>query len=155
MGSSYSVAPGGASAAGQFDQARAYIDHECPPTARAAAEAELKERGEIPHGLPVFLDSPMAVHTTELLPRAFPKAVNVPVWITPDGLVVIGSTSTNAVDTVITMLVCLQLIAGRGRAGERRPGAGRPGAGREPAGHQRAQGLCRNEGMGQDKGSDD
>jgi len=45
--------------------------------------------------------------TTDLLPRAFPKAVNVPVWITPDGLVVIGSTSTNAVDTVITMLVCL------------------------------------------------
>ena len=29
----------------------------------------LKERGEIPHGLPIFLDSPMAVHTTELLPR--------------------------------------------------------------------------------------
>jgi len=26
----------------------------------------LKERGDIPHGLPVFLDSPMAVHTTEL-----------------------------------------------------------------------------------------
>ena len=33
------------------------------------AIALLKERGEIPHGLPVFLDSPMAVHTTELLPR--------------------------------------------------------------------------------------
>ena len=29
----------------------------------------LKERGEIPHSLPIFLDSPMAVHTTELLPR--------------------------------------------------------------------------------------
>jgi metallo-beta-lactamase family protein len=26
----------------------------------------LKERGDIPHGLPIFLDSPMAVHTTEL-----------------------------------------------------------------------------------------
>jgi len=33
------------------------------------AIALLKERGDIPHGLPVFLDSPMAVHTTELLPR--------------------------------------------------------------------------------------
>jgi metallo-beta-lactamase family protein len=29
----------------------------------------LKERGEIPRSLPIFLDSPMAVHTTELLPR--------------------------------------------------------------------------------------
>ena len=29
----------------------------------------LKARGDIPHGLPIFLDSPMAVHTTELLPR--------------------------------------------------------------------------------------
>jgi len=29
----------------------------------------LKERGDIPHSLPIFLDSPMAVHTTELLPR--------------------------------------------------------------------------------------
>ncbi len=29
----------------------------------------LKERGEIAHSLPIFLDSPMAVHTTELLPR--------------------------------------------------------------------------------------
>jgi metallo-beta-lactamase family protein len=29
----------------------------------------LKERGDIPHGLPIFLDSPMAIHTTELLPR--------------------------------------------------------------------------------------
>jgi metallo-beta-lactamase family protein len=26
----------------------------------------MKERGEIPHGLPIFLDSPMAVHTTDL-----------------------------------------------------------------------------------------
>jgi metallo-beta-lactamase family protein len=26
----------------------------------------LKERGDIPHGLPIFLDSPMAVHTTAL-----------------------------------------------------------------------------------------
>jgi metallo-beta-lactamase family protein len=33
------------------------------------AIALLKERGEIPHSLPIFLDSPMAVHTTELLPR--------------------------------------------------------------------------------------
>ncbi len=33
------------------------------------AIALLKERGDIPHSLPVFLDSPMAVHTTELLPR--------------------------------------------------------------------------------------
>ena len=33
------------------------------------AIALLKERGDIPHGLPIFLDSPMAVHTTELLPR--------------------------------------------------------------------------------------
>jgi metallo-beta-lactamase family protein len=33
------------------------------------AIAQLKERGEIPHGLPIFLDSPMAVHTTELMPR--------------------------------------------------------------------------------------
>jgi metallo-beta-lactamase family protein len=30
------------------------------------AIANLKERHEIPHGLPVFLDSPMAVHTTQL-----------------------------------------------------------------------------------------
>ena len=30
------------------------------------AIAQLKERGEIPHALPVFLDSPMAVHTTQL-----------------------------------------------------------------------------------------
>jgi metallo-beta-lactamase family protein len=30
------------------------------------AIANLKERNEIPHGLPVFLDSPMAVHTTHL-----------------------------------------------------------------------------------------
>jgi len=30
------------------------------------AIARLKERGVVPHGLPVFLDSPMAVHTTEL-----------------------------------------------------------------------------------------
>ena len=29
----------------------------------------LKERGEIPSGLPIFLDSPMAVHTTELFHR--------------------------------------------------------------------------------------
>ena len=29
----------------------------------------LKARGDIPHNLPIFLDSPMAVHTTELLPR--------------------------------------------------------------------------------------
>jgi metallo-beta-lactamase family protein len=29
----------------------------------------LKERGDIPRSLPIFLDSPMAVHTTELLPR--------------------------------------------------------------------------------------
>ena len=33
------------------------------------AIALLKERGEIPHSLPIYLDSPMAVHTTELLPR--------------------------------------------------------------------------------------
>jgi metallo-beta-lactamase family protein len=33
------------------------------------AIALLKERGEIPHSLPILLDSPMAVHTTELLPR--------------------------------------------------------------------------------------
>jgi metallo-beta-lactamase family protein len=30
------------------------------------AIAQLKERGEIPRGLPIFLDSPMAVHTTHL-----------------------------------------------------------------------------------------
>jgi metallo-beta-lactamase family protein len=30
------------------------------------AIAQLKSRGVIPHGLPVFLDSPMAVHTTHL-----------------------------------------------------------------------------------------
>ena len=30
------------------------------------AIAQLKEQGQIPHGLPVFLDSPMAVHTTHL-----------------------------------------------------------------------------------------
>ncbi len=29
--------------------------------------AQLKERGDIPHSLPVFLDSPMAVHTTHLM----------------------------------------------------------------------------------------
>ncbi len=31
------------------------------------AIAQLKARGDIPHSLPVFLDSPMAVHTTHLL----------------------------------------------------------------------------------------
>jgi len=30
------------------------------------AIAQLKEQGQIPHGLPVFLDSPMAVHTTHM-----------------------------------------------------------------------------------------
>lgn len=30
------------------------------------AIAELKERRELPHGLPVYLDSPMAIHTTHL-----------------------------------------------------------------------------------------
>lgn len=30
------------------------------------AIAQLKERGVVPHALPVFLDSPMAVHTTQL-----------------------------------------------------------------------------------------
>jgi metallo-beta-lactamase family protein len=30
------------------------------------AIAQLKEQGTIPHGLPIFLDSPMAVHTTHL-----------------------------------------------------------------------------------------
>jgi metallo-beta-lactamase family protein len=30
------------------------------------AIAQLKERGDIPHALPVFLDSPMAVHTTHM-----------------------------------------------------------------------------------------
>ncbi len=33
------------------------------------AIARLKAKGDIPHGLPVFLDSPMAVHTTALYPR--------------------------------------------------------------------------------------
>jgi metallo-beta-lactamase family protein len=33
------------------------------------AIAQLKASGEIPHSLPIFLDSPMAVHTTELMPR--------------------------------------------------------------------------------------
>jgi len=33
------------------------------------AIAQLKSRGEIPHSLPVFLDSPMAVHTTHLFER--------------------------------------------------------------------------------------
>jgi metallo-beta-lactamase family protein len=36
----------------------------------------LKERGDIPHSLPIFLDSPMAVHTTELLPR-HPEALRL------------------------------------------------------------------------------
>lgn len=31
------------------------------------AIAELKIRGEIPHSLPIFLDSPMAIHTTHLV----------------------------------------------------------------------------------------
>lgn len=31
--------------------------------------AQLKAQGEIPHGLPIFLDSPMAVHTTALFKR--------------------------------------------------------------------------------------
>lgn len=30
---------------------------------------QLKQQGKIPHGLPVYLDSPMAVSTTELYPR--------------------------------------------------------------------------------------
>ena len=33
------------------------------------AIAQLKAQGEIPHSLPIFLDSPMAVHTTELYHR--------------------------------------------------------------------------------------
>jgi metallo-beta-lactamase family protein len=33
------------------------------------AISRLKARGDIPRSLPIFLDSPMAVHTTELLPR--------------------------------------------------------------------------------------
>ena len=33
------------------------------------AIAQMKEQGDIPHALPVFLDSPMAVHTTELFQR--------------------------------------------------------------------------------------
>ena len=31
--------------------------------------AQLKAQGQIPHGLPIFLDSPMAVHTTALFKR--------------------------------------------------------------------------------------
>ena len=31
--------------------------------------AQLKAAGEIPHGLPIFLDSPMAIHTTALFKR--------------------------------------------------------------------------------------
>lgn len=31
--------------------------------------AQLKAQGEIPHGLPIFLDSPMAIHTTALFKR--------------------------------------------------------------------------------------
>ncbi len=34
------------------------------------AIAQLKARGDIPHGLPIFLDSPMAVHTTHLMEHA-------------------------------------------------------------------------------------
>jgi metallo-beta-lactamase family protein len=30
------------------------------------AIAQLKERGDVPHALPIFLDSPMAMHTTQL-----------------------------------------------------------------------------------------
>jgi metallo-beta-lactamase family protein len=33
------------------------------------AIAQLKASGDIPHGLPIFLDSPMAVHTSELYQR--------------------------------------------------------------------------------------
>ncbi|CAN1548291.1 YSH1 Predicted exonuclease of the beta-lactamase fold involved in RNA processing [Burkholderiaceae bacterium] len=33
------------------------------------AIAQLKAKGDIPHGLPIFLDSPMAVHTSELYQR--------------------------------------------------------------------------------------
>ena len=36
------------------------------------AIAQMKARGDIPHGLPVFLDSPMAVHTTDLFQRVTP-----------------------------------------------------------------------------------
>jgi len=39
----------------------------------------------------------------ELLPRAFPKATNIPVWIRPDQ-VIVGSTSSGAVDAVMTLL---------------------------------------------------
>jgi metallo-beta-lactamase family protein len=31
--------------------------------------AKLKERGDIPHGLPIFLDSPMAIHATALFEK--------------------------------------------------------------------------------------
>jgi metallo-beta-lactamase family protein len=34
------------------------------------AIAQLKARGDIPHSLPIFLDSPMAVHTTHLMEHA-------------------------------------------------------------------------------------
>ena len=33
------------------------------------AIAELKARGELPHSLPIYLDSPMAIHSTELFVR--------------------------------------------------------------------------------------
>lgn len=47
----------------------------------------------------------------ELLPKAFPKEVTIPVWIDPaDGLVVIGTASWSRADDVITLLA--QVLAG-------------------------------------------
>ncbi len=43
------------------------------------AIATLKAEGAIPHGLPVFLDSPMAIHTTELL-QTHPESHRLAPW---------------------------------------------------------------------------
>jgi len=56
------------------------------------AIAELKSRGQIPRGLPVFLDSPMAVHTTRLFSEH------------PDGHR-LSERAAHAMEKVATMLV--------------------------------------------------
>ena len=43
--------------------------------------------------------------THELMPHAFAKRIRVPVWLSPDGLLVVGSASGSVVDGVISLLV--------------------------------------------------
>jgi metallo-beta-lactamase family protein len=53
--------------------------------------AQLKAQDKIPHGLPVFLDSPMAIHTTALFQKHMPEHR-------------LSATEVNAMDHVATMV---------------------------------------------------